>query len=249
MMTALALLTALAMLGAVAFWWVRRCNPAAVANSPTGRVAPGCDLGQQLLMASSAEGGGSGGVAKRRKAGGPSRRAFLRNSMAGGFLVTLGGFGGASLAYLWPDLRGGFGAELEAGEEEALLEEIRANEAPVQFPEGRAYLVEYDPEEDPEGEYAEITNGARIMALFWTCVHLGCKVPWCQSSQWFECPCHRSRYNRWGEYADGPAPRGLDRFAVRVEDGTLIIDTSETITGPSRTTDTLQQDPEGASCL
>ena len=33
-------------------------------------------------------------------------------------------------------------------------------------------------------------------------------------SQWFECPCHGSQYNRVGEKKGGPAPRGMDRFAV-----------------------------------
>ena len=34
-------------------------------------------------------------------------------------------------------------------------------------------------------------------------------------SQWFECPCHGSKYNRVGEKHGGPAPRGLDRFVAR----------------------------------
>ena len=47
--------------------------------------------------------------------------------------------------------------------------------------------------------------------------HLGCRVPECVTSQWFECPCHGSQYNRVGEKKGGPAPRGLDRFAMSVE--------------------------------
>ena len=52
------------------------------------------------------------------------------------------------------------------------------------------------------------------VALYQKCVHLGCRVPWCESSQWFECPCHGSKYNRVGEKQGGPAPRGLDRFPL-----------------------------------
>ncbi|NNC42219.1 MAG: Rieske 2Fe-2S domain-containing protein, partial [Acidimicrobiia bacterium] len=44
-------------------------------------------------------------------------------------------------------------------------------------------------------------------ALWQKCVHLGCRVPWCASSQGFECPCHGSKYNAHGEYFAGPAPR------------------------------------------
>ena len=41
-------------------------------------------------------------------------------------------------------------------------------------------------------------------------------MPFCQHSQWFECPCHGSKYNTAGEYKLGPAPRGMDRFKVEV---------------------------------
>ena len=68
------------------------------------------------------------------------------------------------------------------------------------------------------------------MALWQRCVHLGCRVPECASSQGFECPCHGSKYNYHGEYEDGPAPRNLDRFVVTVNDaGELIIDTGQVI--------------------
>ena len=88
------------------------------------------------------------------------------------------------------------------------------------------------------------------MALYQKCVHLGCRVPFCQQSQWFECPCHGSKYNRAGEYADGPAPRSMDRFPVIVEDGMVKVDTSEGVHGPPRGTETIgQEQPEGPFCV
>ena len=48
-----------------------------------------------------------------------------------------------------------------------------------------------------------------ILALYQKCVHLGCRVPWCQSSQWFECPCHGSQYDSSGRIRQGPAPANL----------------------------------------
>jgi cytochrome b6-f complex iron-sulfur subunit len=87
------------------------------------------------------------------------------------------------------------------------------------------------------------------MALYQKCVHLGCRVPFCQASQWFECPCHGSKYNRAGEYRDGPAPRGMDRFAVIVEGGSVKVDTSQIVLGPPRGTNTINQDPEGPFCI
>jgi cytochrome b6-f complex iron-sulfur subunit len=263
-MAALLLTIALAAV-ALVVWAARRANPAAVAAAP--RTAPGCDVGQALLMASAAppesppRPGRTAAPSPdarpparrpgRRRPSHPSRRAFLRGSMAVAWIGVLGGFGGATLAFLWPSLRGGFGAELEVDSEESILEFIRANREPYPFPAGRTYLVAYDPADDPDGVYADITDGgrARVMALYQVCVHLGCKVPWCQTSQWFECPCHGSAYNRWAEYRDGPAPRGLDRFRVRIEEGQVVVDTSQIIEGPSRQAAVLDQPPEGPSCL
>jgi cytochrome b6-f complex iron-sulfur subunit len=87
------------------------------------------------------------------------------------------------------------------------------------------------------------------MALYQRCVHLGCRVPFCQTSQWFECPCHGSKYNRAGEYKLGPAPRGLDRFPITVEGGIVKVNTGIIVTGPPRGTNTTGQDPEGPFCV
>ena len=88
-----------------------------------------------------------------------------------------------------------------------------------------------------------------FVALYQRCVHLGCRVPWCQSSQWFECPCHGSKYNRVGEKKAGPAPRGLDRFAIIVGGGSLTIDTGDIEIGPPIGTNTTGQQQEGPLCV
>ena len=195
--------------------------------------------------------GGSGGslsrAPTRRRRSGPSRRAFLRGGLLGSIVGVVATFGGARLAFLWPSLRGGFGAQLEVGTEAAVADEIAAN-GHLAFPAGRAYLVPYDPAQDPDGRYADITSGTPFMALYHKCVHLGCRVPWCASSSWFECPCHGSRYNLWGEYQFGPAPRGLDRFPVSLDEGRVLVDTSTIVTGPPRTSGVLSQPPAGPHC-
>ena len=133
-------------------------------------------------------GGGSPG-ARREKRRGPSRREFLRGGLLASSVGVIAAFGGASLAFVWPSLRGGFGAQLDAGSESFDADEIAAN-GHVAFPAGRAYLVPYEAAQDPDGVYAEATGGTQFMALYHKCVHLGCRVPWCASSSWFECPCH-----------------------------------------------------------
>jgi cytochrome b6-f complex iron-sulfur subunit len=74
-------------------------------------------------------------------------------------------------------------------------------------------------------------------------------VPWCQSSQWFECPCHGSKYNKVGEKVGGPAPRGLDRFVLTVSGGSIVVDTGNLVLGPPIGTNTINQSPEGPLCV
>jgi cytochrome b6-f complex iron-sulfur subunit len=88
------------------------------------------------------------------------------------------------------------------------------------------------------------------VALYQKCPHLGCRVPWCQTSQWFECPCHGSKYNRVGEKKGGPAPRGMDRWALTVSGNNVVVDTrGVAFQGPPIGTDTTGQGQEGAPCV
>ena len=186
---------------------------------------------------------------RRRPAASPTRRAFLRGSL----LVAGAGFGasigGASLAFLWPSRGEGFGSLVDVGAVADVAEAVRGAGGTWAVPHARAYVVAYDPADDIDGTYAEITGGAPFMALYQRCVHLGCRVPWCTSSTRFECPCHKSRYNRWGEWQEGPAPRGLDRFATIIDDDRVIVDTRVIVTGPSRSGGALAERATGPSCL
>ena len=108
------------------------------------------------------------------------------------------------------------------------------------FSEARSYIQPY-PTDAATLSNAEATYGGAVLegmqqgyvALWQVCPHLGCKVPVCGSSQWFECPCHGSKYNRVGEKKSGPAPRGMDRFPLTIEDGNVFVDTGRVSQGPS----------------
>jgi len=176
-----------------------------------------------------------------------SRRDFFRGSLLGSMLVFLAQFGGASLAFLYPNLRGGFGSVIAAGTVQEIKNQISDSRAPFYLGAGRFYIVQYDVDPVPT-EYEGIAAGG-LMALYQRCVHLGCRVPFCEQSQWFECPCHGSKYNRAGEYQLGPAPRSLDRFPIVLDGDTVMVDTGKLQTGPPRGTNTLRQRPEGPFCV
>jgi cytochrome b6-f complex iron-sulfur subunit len=177
-----------------------------------------------------------------------SRRDFFRRSLLASIGLFGAQFGAASVAFLWPNLRGGFGSVIDLGlSPEAIKEQIEQDDQPFYFGAGRFYLINYQGE-GADTEYEGLI-GEGLMALYQKCVHLGCRVPFCTQSQWFECPCHGSKYNRAGEYRDGPAPRGMDRFRVVVENGLVRVDTTTRIDGPPRGTDTIGQQPEGPFCV
>ena len=69
----------------------------------------------------------------------------------------------------------------------------------------------------------------RIYALHAACTHLGCVTQWHESRQEFRCPCHGSAFTKEGKNVAGPAPRPLERCAIRLtEDGQIEIDTGRT---------------------
>ena len=67
-----------------------------------------------------------------------------------------------------------------------------------------------------------------IYALFAKCTHLGCTPRWLVAENKFKCPCHGSGFYRTGVNFEGPAPRPLERYAIRLaDDGQLEIDKSK----------------------
>jgi cytochrome b6-f complex iron-sulfur subunit len=209
--------------------------------------------GQAVVKASSSE--LTEWVAPDPEQTGVARRQFLNRSIIGSFTLGLAGFGGSLLAFLWPPFITGFGAPLNMGKVTDIVQSIRDNGGFLYRPEGRAWITEY-PAGAIEKARSVYSSGelsgmeAGVVALFQKCPHLGCRVPSCATSQWFECPCHGSKYNRVGEKRGGPAPRGMDRFAMEVTaGGELIVKTAEVIQGPAIGTNTTGQEAEGPNCI
>jgi cytochrome b6-f complex iron-sulfur subunit len=66
-----------------------------------------------------------------------------------------------------------------------------------------------------------------IYALSTTCTHLGCTPNWLEAEKKFKCPCHGSGFKISGVNFEGPAPRPLERYAIRkTDEGEIIVDKS-----------------------
>jgi cytochrome b6-f complex iron-sulfur subunit len=179
-----------------------------------------------------------------------SRRGFMRRMLGVGVGLLSLEFIGGTIAFLWPNLTEGLGAQISLGSAEEInsvwpdwasgLPYVynQANLFFVNVPAAKA-RVEGDgtvssPIPDPGTDVSpELALPDRsVIALYRKCPHLGCQVPQlCDRSEWFECLCHGLKYTVLGEKRDGPAPRGMDRFEVNVTDGAYVVDTSEIISG------------------
>ena len=181
---------------------------------------------------------------RREQVQGLSRRQLLRNSLAGAMALWTVELLAGTIGFLWPNLTGGFGGEYKIG----TLDDLKLQNStlpiaegfPAYVPDARAFIVLMDPSRQrfiPGEDRSGDGTALNVRALYQRCPHLGCKPNACLKNFWLECPCHGSRYDRLGVKADGiifgPAPRGMDRFAVTVlPDGTLVLDTGKITLGP-----------------
>ena len=195
-------------------------------------------------------------VAPDAEALGETRRAFLNRATVTLMSASLGGFAAALIAFLWKGAEGGFGSKINAGKIDDVIGQIRSAGGFLYLPEARSWVTEYPKEAISKAEVAYGGQGAvfagmsaGVIALYQKCPHLGCRVPECRTSQWFECPCHGSQYNRVGEKKGGPAPRGMDRFGVSINNGMMVIDTGSVFGGPPIGTNTTGQEAEGPHCV
>lgn len=156
----------------------------------------------------------------RPKQGGVSRRMAIRWAGWGSILAVVAGWGNGFLGFFFPHKTGAFGGTITA----ATTSELKVGDVKA-LTDGKFYLARV-----PEG----------YIALWWKCPHLGCTVPWKETDPVvesdkgfadkgrFNCPCHGSIYNRYGQIIQGPAPRPMDAFPVRIEGDKIRVDTGPT---------------------
>lgn len=180
-----------------------------------------------------------------------TRRSFMRRMLGVGVGILSLEFLGGTLAFLWPNVTEGLGADINIGNAADINSQFAgwAEGLPFIFSSANLFIVNVpaakarvegngtvaSPIPDPGVEVSEelAASDRSVMALWRKCPHLGCQVPQlCGESQWFECLCHGSKYTVIGEHRAGPAPRGMDRFEVTVQGDDYVIVTSAIVSGP-----------------
>jgi cytochrome b6-f complex iron-sulfur subunit len=186
---------------------------------------------------------------------GVTRRQFFNRGIIALFGFGLSIFGAQVIAFLWPQPKGGFGSKINIGKVDDVLTKIEEGGGFYYLPEGRMWVTQYPT--SALGKAAALPYPAPVLAgmqagitaLYQKCPHLGCRVPSCATSKWFECPCHGSQYNQNGEKKGGPAPRGMDLFGVAVAGGSVTVDTGTVFQGAPIGTNTTGQEAEGPHCV
>jgi cytochrome b6-f complex iron-sulfur subunit len=142
----------------------------------------------------------------------PERRSFLRLAWVGIGIAALGEAAWIVASFLRPRRQAPKSASslVVAGPSDGF-----APGSVTAFPAGKFYLV-------------RLADGG-FLALHRQCTHLGCSVPWDEASGRFACPCHASAFDLRGDVIAPPAPRPLDLFAVRIENGIVKVDVSTPI--------------------
>jgi cytochrome b6-f complex iron-sulfur subunit len=154
--------------------------------------------------------------AAKAPAKGGSRRFFLFTAFGVAWVTLSAALAGMVLGtvrFLYPNVLFEPPSQFKAGPPDN-YEDGKVNE---RFKEQGAWIVRL---KDERGKDI-------IYALSTTCTHLGCTPNWLEKEQKFKCPCHGSGFHITGINFEGPAPRPLERWAIRLETGDLIVDKSK----------------------
>ena len=66
----------------------------------------------------------------------------------------------------------------------------------------------------------------KVNAFSLACPHENTALRWLQTERRFKCPKHKSKYAPDGTFLSGRATRSMDRFALRKDGSTIVVDTN-----------------------
>lgn len=144
-----------------------------------------------------------------------TRRAFLRRGLWAALAVLAVESLGATLASLWPKAQSSTASnKIRVG---------KASDFPIgsvtHFADGGFFLSHVD---------------SGFLALSQVCTHLGCITPWKPEEKSedklgpkgrFNCPCHGSIFDRYGQVIVAPATRPMDLHPITLDGDQLVVDT------------------------
>lgn len=137
-----------------------------------------------------------------------TRRRFLGVTWGVSLFALVGQAFVAFMQFIKPRaVEGGFGGKIVAGRVE-------------EFPPGSVSHVS-------SGRFYVSHTDDGLLAMWQTCTHLGCTVPWVEEEDEFHCPCHSSLFDKQGVVTGGPAPRPMDIFPIEIVDGQVVVDTGK----------------------
>ena len=133
------------------------------------------------------------------------RRKFLLKFSWTGLGIFLTAFSAAVLKFFWPRVSNRPDSSVQVG----FPDDYRPGQV-VYLPDRKLFIAR---------------NAKGLLALSARCTHLGCMVVWNRDHQMFLCPCHGGKYDAEGRNVEGPPPRPLDLYALRIdENGFLVVD-------------------------
>lgn len=77
---------------------------------------------------------------------------------------------------------------------------------------------------DQEQQVILVRYRAAVYAFALSCPHQNVALKWLERDQRFQCPKHKSKYQPDGTFMSGRATRGMDRFRVRRDGNTIVVD-------------------------
>jgi len=141
------------------------------------------------------------------KGGGVDRRGAISLALGwAGFIGAAAAMGAGTVRFLFPNV---------------------TFEPPQKFKVGFPTAFGIGVSETYKSEYGVwiCRNEEEIYALIAVCTHLGCTPNWLSGENKFKCPCHGSGFYMNGINFEGPAPRPLERAAIKIDDdGQLLVD-------------------------
>ena len=148
-----------------------------------------------------------------------SRRSFLTWATVGLGSLIASALGGAGAGYfLSPTFK---------TEEEGWVDAGSAKSMPLGTPVKIEFVARqrdaWATSEKRSAAWVLTPNGRDFAVYDPRCTHLGCPYRWDEPRRQFLCPCHAAVFGIDGQVVSGPAPRPLDRYAVKIVSGRLLI--------------------------